>query len=79
MKPDVSDMSKVYRMGYIVFAFTHPMGGSGPAQGASGRQGLEPLGMLDACMPIGNSSKEGAWRRRTEDEKTIKRMGRVSS
>jgi len=62
MKPDVSDMSKVYPLGYIVFGFTHPMGGFGLAQGASGCQGLEPLGMPDACMPIGDSLKEGACR-----------------
>ena len=58
MKPDVSDMSKVYRLGYIIFGFTHPMGEFGLARGASGCQVLESLGMLDACMPIGNSMEE---------------------
>jgi hypothetical protein len=44
-------MTRVYRLGYIIFGFTHPMGEFGLARGASECQGLGPA-MLDVRMPI---------------------------
>jgi hypothetical protein len=53
MKPDVSNMTRVYRLGYIIFGLTYPMGDLGLARGASDCQVLGLFGMLDArilCM-----------------------------
>jgi hypothetical protein len=51
MKLDVSDMTKVDRLRYIIFGVTRPMGEFGLARGASECQGLGSVAMLDARMP----------------------------
>jgi hypothetical protein len=49
MKLDVSDMTKVDRLRYIIFGLTYPMGEVGLARGASECQGPGPA-MLHARM-----------------------------